>query len=474
LKPIALGLAAALVVAAPVRAEVPLAGEQPLIKALVAEVSAERLQDTDTRLVGFGTRHTLSETASDTHGIGAARRWVASQFQAMSEACGGCLQIQTPSQTFTGSRIPTPTAVMDVLAIQRGTTDPDRVVIISGHIDTRVSDILDAKSPAPGANDDGSGTSAVIEAARVLSKQRFPATIVYAVLSGEEQGLFGGKVLADYAVQQGWKVEADLNNDIVGNIHGIGGVIDNTHVRVFSEGARTNESPEQARARQSAGEELDSPSRNLARFMQALGERYLLNLEVKLIYRPDRFRRGGDHLEMLKQGFPAVRVTEAAENYTRQHQDIRVENGIRYGDRLEGVDFAYLAQVTRLNVATLAALAAAPAPPSEVDLQGAVSPDTTVKWRPVPGAAAYRVWWRDTTEPQWRYSRPFLGAAHEATLAGVNIDDWFFGVSSLSADGFESPVAAIGASGSFERLAPAGPPAPFAIPPAAPMPKPGR
>ncbi len=467
MKRIALGLTAVLVLAAPAKAQAPLGGEQPLLRDLAADVSADRLRATDTRLVAFGTRHTLSDTTSDTRGIGAARRWVASEFTALSHACGGCLEIQTPAQTFTGQRVPTPTVVMDVLAIQRGTTDPGRVVVISGHVDTRVSDPLDAKSTAPGADDDGSGTSAVLEAARVLSRHKFPATIVYAVLSGEEQGLFGGKVLADYAVAQGWQVEADLNNDIVGNIHGIGGEIDNTHVRVFSEGARTNETPEQARARQGAGQELDSPSRNLARYMQTLGDRYLTGLQVRLMYRPDRFRRGGDQMEMLKQGFPAVRVTEAAENYDRQHQDIRVEHGVSYGDVLDGVDFPYLAKVTRLNVITLAALASAPAPPSQIDLQGAVSPDTTVKWRPVPGAAAYRVWWRDTTEPQWRYSRLVTGAA-EGKLAGVNIDDWFFGVSSLSADGFESPVAALGVSGSFDRLPPIAPPAPYGIPPTTP------
>jgi len=469
LKRIALGLAAALVLAAPAKSEPPVGGEQPLLRDLAADVSAERLQATDTHLVGFGTRQTLSDTISETRGIGAARRWVASEFTAIGRACGGCLEIQTPAQTFTGARIPTPAVVMDVLAIQRGTTDPGRVVIISGHIDSRVSDALDAKTDAPGANDDGSGTSAVIEAARVLSRHKFPATIVYAVLSGEEQGLFGGRVLADYAVAQGWRVEADLNNDIIGNIQGMGGEIDNTHVRVFSEGARTNETPEQARARQGAGQELDSPSRNLARFMQTLDDRYLADLQVRLMYRPDRFRRGGDQMEMLKQGFPAVRVTEAAENYTRQHQNVRVENGVHYGDVLEGVDFPYLAKVTRLNVITLAALASAPTPPSQVDLQGAVSADTVVKWSPVPGAAAYRVWWRDTTEPQWRYSRLVAGPG-EAKLAGVNIDDWFFGVSSVAADGFESPVAAIGASGSFDRLAPTTPPAPYAVSPAPPKP----
>ena len=430
----------------------PPVAEHPLLAELAAQVSAEREQAIDAQLVGFGTRHTLSTTTSQTRGIGAARRWVAAQFAARSEACGGCLRIETPSQTFTGARIPAPTSVVDVLAIQRGTSDPGRVVVISAHLDTIMSDFLDGRSDAPGANDDGSGVSAVLEAARLLSAHKFPATIVYAVLSGEEQGLYGGKVLAAYAVQQGWRVEADLNNDIIGNIHGLGGAIDNTDVRIFSEGARTNETAAQAAQRHGAGGELDSPSRNLARFMQGLADQYLSDLQVKLIYRPDRFHRGGDQLEMLAQGFPAVRLTESAENYTRQHQTVRVENGVHYGDVLEGVDFPYLAKVTRLNVVALAALASAPEPPPEVTLGGAVSPDTTVRWTPSPGAAGYRVWWRDTTAPRWRVSRPAGGA--ELKLPGVIIDDWFFGVSAIGPDGFASPVATPGASGSFERLPP--------------------
>ena len=465
--------AAAVAAPPPPSAALPLGGEQPLLHALAAEVSTERLQATDARLVAFGTRHTLSDTVSETRGIGGARRWVQGEFKALSEACGGCLQIDTPAQTFTGARIPTPTAVMDVLAIQRGTTDPERVVVISAHIDSINSNVLDFKTDAPGANDDGSGTSAVLEAARLLSRHKFPATIVYAVLSGEEQGLYGGKVLADYAVAHNWRVEADLNNDIVGNSHGLSGTIDNTHVRVFSEGARTNETAEQARQRQGSGGELDSPSRNLARLLQTLADRYLADLQVKMMYRPDRFHRGGDQMEMLKQGYPAVRITEAAENYTRQHQTIRVENGIHYGDLPDQVDFPYLAKVTRLNVIGLAALASAPSPPTDVALAGAVTADTTVRWSPAPGASAYRVWWRDTTEPQWRYSRVVQGAT-EAKLVGVNIDDWFFGVSSLSPDGWESPVVAPGPSASFERLAPTAPPAPYTVAPPAPARPPGR
>ncbi len=452
--------AALLLFSGPARAE-PQA-DQPLLQALAGQVSAERERTTDARLVAFGTRHSLSDTVSETRGVGAARRWVAAQFEGLSKACGGCLEIQTPSQTFTGARVPQPTAFVDVLAIQRGTSDPGRVVIISAHIDSRASDVLDAKIDAPGANDDGSGVSAVLEAARILSARKFAATIVYAVLSGEEQGLYGGKVLADYAVAQGWRVEADLNNDIIGNIHGQGGVIDNTHVRVFSEGARTTEATAQAAARHDVGGEQDSPSRNLARFVEQLADQTLADLSVKMIYRPDRFGRGGDQREMLNQGFPAIRITEAAEDYTRQHQTVRVENGVHYGDVIEGVDFPYLAKVTRLNVVALAALASAPEPPRGLAISGAVTPNTTLKWTPSPGAVAYRVWWRDTTEPRWRYSRQ-IGPDAQATLEGVNIDDWFFGVSAIGADGFESPVVFPGASGGFERMPPSAPPAPLVL-----------
>jgi hypothetical protein len=269
-------------------------------------------------------------------------------------------------------------------------------------------------------------------------------------LSGEEQGLHGGKVLADYAAAHGWRVEADLNNDIVGNTEGQGGSRDNTHVRVFSEGTRAIETKEEADRRRYNGGEVDSPSRQIARVLDGLADRYLTNLDVVMVYRTDRFGRGGDQVRMLEAGYPSVRVTEAVENYTRQHQDLRVENGIRYGDVIEGVDFPYLAQVTRLNVLALAALAAAPAPPTGVDIAGAVTADTTLKWTPAKDAAAYRVWWRGTTEPTWRYSRT-VAPTGEAVLKGVNIDDWFFGVSAVGPDGYESPVVFPGAPGRWAK-----------------------
>ena len=463
---LSLVLAAGLMAAGVAHAETPMSLEkapstdQPLLRTVAADVDAKALESTIRSLVGFGTRHTLSDTKSDKRGIGAARRWAKARFEAISKDCGGCLTVETPSQVVTGRRVPNPTEVMDVLAIQKGTSDPNRVIIIAGHIDSRVTDVMNFTSDAPGANDDGSGVAAVLEAARVLSKHKFPATLVFAVLSGEEQGLLGGKILADYAKANGWKVEADLNNDIVGNSRGQSGVTDNTHVRVFSEGTKAVETPEQANGRRYNGGEVDSPSRNLARYLDGLADRYLTNFDVVMVYRTDRYGRGGDQVPLLEAGYPAVRVTEAVENYDRQHQDLRTENGKAYGDTIEGVDFVYLAQVTRLNVVAMASLASAPPPPSGVKIEGAVSPDTKVSWAPTPGAAGHRVWWRVTTDPTWRLNRWVPGPAATTTLKDVVIDDYFFGVSSVSADGWESPIVFPGPAGSFESVVPAAAPKP--------------
>ncbi|MFA6229145.1 MAG: M28 family metallopeptidase [Rhodanobacter sp.] len=424
--------------------------EQPTLHQLASAPSEAELRATITRLVGFGTRQTLSDTKSDTRGIGAARRWVKSRFEAISKDCGGCIEVVTPSQMVSGSRIPTPVEVMDVIGIKRGKGDPKRVIVISGHLDSRVTDVMNNHSDAPGADDDGSGVAAVMEAARLLSKQDNDATVVFAVLSGEEQGLYGGKVLADYAVAQGWQVEADLNNDIVGNSRGQNGVFDSSTVRIFSEGTKSNETTVQANYRRYHGGEVDSPSRNLARYMSTLADSYMPDLRVRMIYRTDRFGRGGDQVEMLKAGFPAVRVTESHEDYTHQHQDLRTENGVVYGDTIAGIDFRYLARVTALNTITMAALSRAPAPPTGVTVEGAVSTDTTLHWNKVPDAAGYRVHWRDTTAPQWQFERA-VGDVSQAVLKDVVVDDWFFGVSSVSADGYESPVVFPGFAGSFER-----------------------
>ncbi|MER3546848.1 MAG: peptidase M28, partial [Rhodanobacteraceae bacterium] len=332
--------AAALALASPALADAPISSPppgntHPELRAIAQAVSAKALHDIDAKLVGFGTRSTLSGTKSNTRGIGAARRWVKSKFEDIAKSCGGCLEVVTPSKVFTGERTPKDgVEVVDVVAIQRGISDPDRVIVITGHLDSRRSDVMDATGDAPGADDDASGVSALIEAARVLSKYKFAATLVYSADSGEEQGLYGGQIIAQYAVDHGWKVEADLNNDIVGSPRGGDGQYDPHTVRVFSEGTKSNETLEQAAYRRYHGGEVDSPSRNLARYMAALADKYLDDFHVRMVYRTDRYGRGGDQVPFLEQGFPAVRVTESQEDYTHQHQDVRVENGIHYGDTL--------------------------------------------------------------------------------------------------------------------------------------------
>ena len=417
--------------------------------ALKNAVSAERIEQDVSRLVGFGTRHTLSDTESDSRGIGAARRWIAGEFETISAACGGCLDVHVSGAVIAGEpRIPEPTEVVNVIAILRGTSDPERYVMMSGDIDSRVSDPLDAISDSPGANDNASGMAGVLEAARVLSGQRLAASVVFAGLSGEEQGLFGGKILAAEVNAARWYLEAVLNNDMIGNIQGIDGVIDNQTVRVFSEATRVLETDAQRRLRRFTGGEVDSPSRNLARYIDAMAHRYFDDLDVMMIYRLDRFGRGGHHRPFNDVGFPAVRIMEAHEHYDRQHQDLRTEDGVIYGDVLSGVNFDYARKVTALNVVTLASLAAAPAPPSGVIIEGQVSPDTTLKWQRVPGAAGYRLHWRLTTEAQWTHSR-WVGDVDAATLENVVIDNYLFGVSSVSEGGFSSPVVFPGPIGSF-------------------------
>jgi Zn-dependent M28 family amino/carboxypeptidase len=428
--------------------------EQPLLRSLATASDAAQLEATVRALVGFGTRHSLSDTTSAKRGIGAARRWAQSRFEAIGRDCGGCLEVVTPSQTFTGERAPKPAEFVDVVAIQRGTSDPERVIILTGHIDSRVTDVMNVVSDAPGADDDASGVAAVIEAARVLSRYKFPATLVYGVLSGEEQGLYGGKVLADYAKAQGWRVEADLNNDIVGGTRGQNGVVNNTRVRLFSEGTRDTETADEARQRRLEGGENDSASRNVARYAKALAERYMSNWTVAVVYRLDRFGRGGDHSAFNALGFPAVRFTENAEDYRHQHQDLRTEGGVTFGDTVAHVDFAYLAKVTATNALTAASMASAPPPPMNVKIAGAVTPDTKLSWRASPGSAAagYRVHWRDTTEAAWNHALAVDAPAAEessVTLANVAIDDFAFGVASVSSDGFESPVVFPGAAGAF-------------------------
>ncbi|MEA3049577.1 MAG: hypothetical protein QOG84_1413 [Sphingomonadales bacterium] len=437
-------------------------------RAVAADVSEARLRATVEKLVSFGTRHTLSSMTDPRRGIGAAEHWVQEEFGRYSAACGGCLQIVTPEEDFKGTRSPAGVRVRDVVAIQRGTGDPNRVVIITGHIDSRVTDVMNATADAPGANDDGSGTAAVIEAARVLSKHKFAGTIVYGVLMGEEQGLYGGKTLADYAKAEGWQVEADLNNDIVGNTLGSDGMRDAAHVRIFSEGPRWQGHEDLAARQRSLGGENDAPGRNISRWLDTLADRLKLGLDVRQVWRNDRFGRGGDHSEFLNLGFPAVRFTVALENYNWQHQDLRTENGIRYGDTIDNMDFPYLRKVTQLNVAALATLAAAPMPP-EPKVEGAVSTDTTISWAAVPGAVAYVVRWRPTDAQNWTQSlrvdgstfvevvdRPLekAGGYYRSVLPHIRVDDWVFGVSSVAADGSESPVASAVPGGAFRPYTP--------------------
>ncbi|MFQ5690749.1 MAG: M20/M25/M40 family metallo-hydrolase [Gemmatimonadota bacterium] len=429
--------------------------EHPVLREIAAAVSAERIEADIRRLVGFGTRHTLSDTLSQTRGIGAARRWIKSEFDRISRACGGCLEVSYQTSLVGGTRrIPDTVAVVNVIAVQPGTSDPGRYVMMSGDIDSRVSDALDATTDAPGANDNASGMAGVLEAARVLTRHRFAASIVYVGLSGEEQGLFGGRHMAQVAKREKWRIEAFLNNDMIGNIQGQNGVADNTVARVFSEGIRADETPGMARLRRFTGGEVDSPSRNLARYVDRIADEYIPNLDVMMVYRLDRFGRGGHHRPFNDVGYPAVRIMEANEDYRRQHQDVRVEDGVEYGDVLSAVEFDFAAKLTALNAVTLASLAWAPPPPDGVRIQGAVRPSTTLRWTAAdpstaPDLAGYRIYWRLTDQPQWQWS-VWVGDVAGHTLTDVVIDNYLFGVASVSKDGFESPVVFPGPIGAFK------------------------
>ena len=411
---------------------------------IVENSSADRIAKDIRTLAGFGTRNTLSDTVSETRGIGAARRWVKTTFEQISKECSNCLEVFNQGHIIkagVSQRIPTDTRIVNVVAIQRGSVYPNRYVIMSADIDSRASDVTNAEIDAPGANDNASGMAGVLEAARLLTKYQFETSIVYVGLSGEEQGLFGGKYMATIAKQEGWDIVGVLNNDMIGNIEGVDGVIENNTFRVFSEPTPVTETDGQRARRRFYGGEIDGPSRQLARYIARMTDQYITNLDAKMIYRLDRFGRGGHHRPFNDEGFAGVRIMETHENYTRQHQDIRIEDGIAYGDVIEGVNFPYAAKLTAVNAISLAGLAWAPPQPQNVKIGGAVRPSTTLEWDEVKdeNLAGYKVYWRETTAPQWQHSR-FVGKETSHTLEGIVIDNYLFGVAAVGKDGNESLV----------------------------------
>ena len=418
----------------------------------IKQVSADRIRQTIEKLVSFQNRSTISAQDEASikagKGIGAAREWIKAEFERYAKECGGCLEVKT--DTFTeqpGERIPKPTEITNVYAVLRGTDaqQANRIVLVTGHYDSRNSDTLNGTDLAPGANDDGSGTVVSLECARVLSKAaskakfpaKFPATIIFLTVAGEEQGLNGSKHFAQMAKQQEWKLEAVLNNDIVGGNLGPGQ--DTSVVRVFSEGLPTAASEAEIKQIRALGGESDSPSRELARYIADVGRSYDAGVKPLLIFRPDRFLRGGDHYSFNQQGFAAVRFTEFREDFNHQHQNVRKDdaNGIEYGDLPKFVDFDYVARVARLNAATLASLASAPAPPATVKmLNKELQNDTTLTWEPSAGATAYEVVWRPTKAPDWEYVQT-VSSGTRATPK-VSKDNVIFGIRAVDAAGHRS------------------------------------
>jgi len=420
------------------------AKKNPEIVKMVREVSAKNIETTIRKLVSFGTRNTLSSQDDPKRGIGAARDWIYGEFQKISSGCGGCLQVS--KQSFVqpkANRVPEPTTLTNVIAVLKGTTDPDRVYVVSGHYDSMCNqDARDATCDAPGANDDGSGTAASIELARVMSKYKFDATIIFVTVPGEEQGLLGSGYLAKDAAAKKMNIEAMLDNDIIGGVTTYKNATDRQSIRVFAEGVPSNETQPEANTRRSVGGENDSPSRQLGRYVKEMGDIYLPNFKVMMIYRRDRYGRGGDHIPFLEQGYAAVRFTETHEDYTHQHQTVKMVDGKQYGDLPEFVDFEYVANATRVNLIGLANLASAPAKPKNVGIVTAgLTNDTVLKWDASTDAdlAGYEVVWRDTTAPFWTSSK-FVGNVTTYTATEMSKDNYFFGVRAVDKAGNKSPV----------------------------------
>jgi len=425
----------------------------PQIAAALKNISAQRVQQTVEKLVSFQTRHTLSsdQPASTEKGINRAAEWIKSQFETYSKACGGCLEVKTDEFTQEpGNRVPKPTKLTNVYAILPG-SDPantSRIVLVTGHYDSRNSETNDATGASPGANDDGSGTAVSLECARVLSQHKFPATIIFLTVAGEEQGLYGSAHFAKMAKAQNWNIEAVLNNDIVGGDKTPGASTQDPHtVRVFSEGIPMNASESEIKLIRSLGGENDGASRQLARYIASVSKEYLPVGEFHplVVFRRDRYLRGGDHTSFNEQGFAAVRFTEYRENYDHQHQNVRTENGVEYGDLPKFVDYDYVGNVARLNAATLASLASAPAPPAKVRiLTKALVNDSTLVWEASPGglATGYLVLWRDTGAPDWQYAQSF-GNVTQATVP-ISKDNVIFAVQATDTKGHRSlPVVPV-------------------------------
>jgi Zn-dependent M28 family amino/carboxypeptidase len=412
------------------------------IESMVKEVSPDSLQNTIKTLVAFGTRNTLSTQSNSSRGIAAARNWVLFKFKEMAKQSGGRLTafIDTTTLPADGKRVDRPILLGNVVATLKGTNLADnRIFIVSGHLDNMRSSPTDSIGDAPGANDDGSGTAAVIECARVMSKHNFPATIIFVAVSGEEQGLLGAAFMSEKAKKQNWNIEAVLNNDIMGsNNSNETNIIDNTKIRVFSEGLPAFEIEKNAISIRNLGLENDGKSRQLARYVKEIGERYVDNLQVVMVYRNDRFLRGGDHTPYVQRGFAAVRFTEMNENYTRQHQNIRTENGVRYGDLEEHIDYEYLRKNTAMNLANLANLAKAPPAPDSVKMDvKKLSNFTNLFWnKPVLGnIKGYYILVRETTSAFWQKK---IFTPQTAVSLPFSKDNYFFAVQSVNENGNES------------------------------------
>ncbi len=413
-----------------------------VIQDMVKEVSADSLQSYINAMVGFGTRNTLNKQKESNRGIASARDYVLAKFNEFAKGAGARMtaMIDTTTIAADGKRINAPTLLGNVMATLQGTDTYDkRIFMISGHLDSRASDVMNSTIDAPGANDDGSGVAAVLECARIMSKRSFPATIIFVAVSGEEQGLLGSGYLAKKAKQEGWQLEALLNNDIMGsNNSNETNIIDNTRLRVFSEGLPAFELDKNAMTIRNLGLENDGKARQLARYVKETGERYVDHLEVVLIYRNDRFLRGGDHTPFVQNGFAAVRITEMNENYNRQHQDIRMENGIQYGDLPGFIDKEYLRKNTAINLASLANLAKAPSTPQKVKIDVKnLSNSTVLHWKPsaTGKVIGYYILLRETTAPVWQ--KKIFTNESEMTLP-YSKDNYFFAVQSISEDGNES------------------------------------